>query len=386
VEDFTIVEHAETGEIISSLCLIGQTWSYEGIEFQVGRPELVSTHKEYRRRGLVRKQFDVVHQWSAERGQVMQFITGIPWFYRQFGYEMAVNLGSRRQGFLEHIPALNDEEVEPYTFRPVEEKDISFIAKLYRQSCQRNLLSCVRNEEIWQYEAFGRNPESDFAFRIEIITTPEGESVGYLMTHRTMIGGRMPVLGFELIDGVAWSEVVHPVLRRVKAIGEEIAQQESTEEKKVEFSSFSFGMGTNHPVYEIIPYRLPRVFDPYAYYVRVPDIPGFLRLITPVLEERLAKSVMAAYSGELKLCFYTDGVTMSFEKGKIKNIEAWEKPDHNKASALFPDLTFLQLLFGYRDVSALEDAYADIYYPHEFAKPLLKALFPHKPSYVFDLA
>ena len=114
-EDFTIVENIKTGEIVSTLCLIGQTWNYDGIPFQVGRPELVGTHEDYRRRGLVRKQFDVVHQWSEQRGQVMQIITGIPWFYRQFGYEMAVNLGGRRQGFLEHIPALKDEEEEPLT-------------------------------------------------------------------------------------------------------------------------------------------------------------------------------------------------------------------------------------------------------------------------------
>ena len=164
VEDFTIVENTNTAEIVSSLCLIGQTWSYDGIEFQVGRPELVSTHQDYRRRGLVRKQFEVVHQWSVERGQVMQIITGIPWFYRQFGYEMAVNLGGRRQGFLEHIPTLKDEEEEPYHFRPVEENDIPFITKLYQQSCQRNLLSCVRDEQLWHYEAFGRNPDSDFSF------------------------------------------------------------------------------------------------------------------------------------------------------------------------------------------------------------------------------
>jgi len=89
VADFTIVEEARTGAIVSSMSLISQTWAYDGIPFGVGRPELVGTDPEYRHRGLVRAQFEVIHQWSTERGERLQAITGIPWYYRQFGYEMA---------------------------------------------------------------------------------------------------------------------------------------------------------------------------------------------------------------------------------------------------------------------------------------------------------
>jgi len=52
--DFTVVEDTRTSQIVSSLCLISQTWSYAGISFGVGRPELVGTLPEYRRRGLQR--------------------------------------------------------------------------------------------------------------------------------------------------------------------------------------------------------------------------------------------------------------------------------------------------------------------------------------------
>jgi hypothetical protein len=61
-DDFTIVEEATTGRIVSSMNLISQTWTYAGIPFKVGRPELVSTLPEYRNRGLVRLQFDVIHR------------------------------------------------------------------------------------------------------------------------------------------------------------------------------------------------------------------------------------------------------------------------------------------------------------------------------------
>ncbi len=86
IGDFTIVEQADTGKIVSSMNLISQTWSYAGVKFKVGRPELVGTEPEYRHRGLVRAQFEVIHQWSAERGELAQAITRIPYYYRLFAY------------------------------------------------------------------------------------------------------------------------------------------------------------------------------------------------------------------------------------------------------------------------------------------------------------
>ena len=64
--DFTLVEDTRTGRIVSSLNLISQTWTYAGIPFRVGRPELVGTDPEFRNRGLVRIQFDGVtaRDWS----------------------------------------------------------------------------------------------------------------------------------------------------------------------------------------------------------------------------------------------------------------------------------------------------------------------------------
>jgi hypothetical protein len=69
--DFTVIEDTTTGSVVSSTCLIGQRFSYEGVEFDAGLPELVGTHPDYRRRGLVREQFEVLHRWGKERGHLM---------------------------------------------------------------------------------------------------------------------------------------------------------------------------------------------------------------------------------------------------------------------------------------------------------------------------
>ena len=111
--DFTLVENTRDGRIVSACNLIDQTWSYSGVPFAVGQPELVGTLPEYRRRGLIRAQMEVIHRWSAERGQVLQAISGIPFYYRQFGYEMALALGGGRRAFEPNLPASNPGQAEP---------------------------------------------------------------------------------------------------------------------------------------------------------------------------------------------------------------------------------------------------------------------------------
>ncbi len=102
--DFTVVEDTKTGKIVSSACLISQIWTYGGIPFKFGQPEYVATEPDYRRRGLVRKQFEVIHALSAARGELMLGIRGIPWYYRLFGYEMALDEEAERVIDGIHIP------------------------------------------------------------------------------------------------------------------------------------------------------------------------------------------------------------------------------------------------------------------------------------------
>ncbi len=58
----------------------------DGVELPGGQIEYVATDPAHQRQGLVRAQFDWHHRRSTERGDLAQFITGIPYLYRRFGY------------------------------------------------------------------------------------------------------------------------------------------------------------------------------------------------------------------------------------------------------------------------------------------------------------
>ena len=78
--DFAIVEDTSLPgcPVVACTCCWSHTWSYAGIPFGVGRPELVATLPEYRNRGLIRSLFAMFHARSASKGEQAQAITGIP--------------------------------------------------------------------------------------------------------------------------------------------------------------------------------------------------------------------------------------------------------------------------------------------------------------------
>jgi hypothetical protein len=391
-DDFLVVEDTATGNVISSTCLISQTWSYGGIPFGVGRIELVGTHPDHRRRGLVRAQFDVLHGWSAERGHLVQGITGIPWYYRQFGYEMAPELYGARRGPLSNVSELRDDQSEPFAIRPATPDDLAFVAEVADAANQRSLLSCVRDAALWRYELDGRLSEEAARWLLRVIEVPEGDRVGFLAHPELRWGSAIALTAYELKRGISWWAVTPSVLRYLKRVGADLKPYYPDAEGGPLCDAISFSLGGEHPAYDIVQQRLPQVSDPYAWFIRVPDLPAFLRLIIPVLERRLAESTMLGHTGTLLLDFYIDGVKLVFEEGRVVDIlphPLGSESDTERravgAFARFPDLTFLQVLFGYRSLAELRHAYADCGGNLE-ARLLVAALFPKQNSALWPIS
>jgi len=92
---------------------------------------------------------------------------------------------------------------------------------------------------------------------------------------------------------------------------------------------------------------------------------------------------VVGHSGEITLDFYRGGLRMVFEQGRLAGAEPWRAPLYGaNASGGFPPLVFLQVLLGHRSIEALRHAFPDVWVSEE-ARPVLGALFPTRPSFVF---
>lgn len=377
-DDFAVVEDRATGEFVASTCLLKQVWTYEGISFPVGRPEFVATRQEYRNRGLVRALFALIHERSDGRGDLAQGITGIPYFYRQFGYEFAADLEFGRTVYPATIPAREGEGPEAYRLERATETDLPFIQELYERRRHRWMLSSELRLDFLEFAHSLAINERAPTWQLHTIRDEAGERRGYVRTSSSRWDRHFVVWDVAVTAGTALSAVAPPVLRALAPLA---AAAPPARPAAGTFSALLLLLGREDPFYDVLGDAVAlRVMEPYAWYIRVPDLVKLIARLRPALERRVADSPFAGHTGELRFNFYRDGLRLVFEGGRLAAVEPWRQPAWGpRAQASFPPLVFYQALFGFRSIDELREALTDVRVEPEVAA-LLGALFPKRLS------
>jgi len=380
--DFALVEDTYAGEIVAGSVLMRQTCEYAGIPTSIGRPEAVATKLGYRNRGLIRAVFELLHARSDERGDLATAITGIYYYYRQFGYEYALDLSGTWRIALDTIPALAEDATEPYTLRLATLDDVPRVMEFYNRDRTRALVSTTIDEPTWRWIMSGMDPLTDENWNTYLILDGGRRAIGYVMAARARYGDIYTIRGLHVEPGVPLTAVLPSVLRALAAL---IPSVPAPHPRTRPTTQLSLALGREHPVYDVLPHSLPVAkLPPYAWYVRVANLPRFVTHIAPALEERLPGTVVAGYTGEVKLNFYRGGLRLGFEDGRLTTAEDWAPTAWDAGQAGFPPLVFLRLLFGYQSLEQLQTAYPDVWV-NDAVRPLMEALFPARLSWVLPL-
>lgn len=391
--DFALVEDTSKpgNPLVACTCLWRHEWSYAGIKFGVGRPEFVATDPAYRGRGLVRALFEMIHARSAAEGHLLQAITGIPYFYRQFGYEYVLDLGGSKVLHLPLVPEKTDDDPEPYTLVAASVADIPHLSTLYHQGRTNSLLWHEAPDAYWHYMVnYWLDPANRLRDRTEVsmglcylmIIDETGTVCGYVRVGVRRDWRDLYVRELALYPHINWQTVTPSLLRALRDYG---ATLPGTKPDTPAFTQIGFGLGRSHPLYDILDSLLVAGHDPYAWYIRVPDIAGFIDRISPALEDRLAASVVTRHTGVVRINFYRGGLQLIFHEGKVAGIEPWPIPIYGADPDLScPSLVFLQLLLGYRSLTELETFFPDVRAKDE-SRVLINTLFPACASTVYPL-
>lgn len=391
--DFALVEDTSKPDcpVVAYTCLWRLRWRYADIEFGVGQPEMVATRPEYRNRGLVRTLFAMIHARSAAEGHRVQAITGIPYFYRQFGYEYVLDLEGSRIVPVAAIPEKSGDAPEPFTLRLATLDDVPQLMAFYAQSRGDSLVWNDAPEAFWRHhiaawdDPFVQNDplRTILHGRLYMIVAGDGATVGYSRVAAKRWDEKFHIWGLHLAPGVNWLAAAPCLLRAFHACGQAAP---AVEDNAKPFSEIELMLGRTHPLYTMLDDALPlRTIPPYAWYLRVPDVPGFIQHIAPVLETRVAASNLAGYSGEVKLDFYRGGLRLVLVEGKLTEIAPWRAPAYGEgADAGCPLLVFNQLLFGYRSLAELRAFFPDVW-ANAAPAQVLDVLFPKQPSHVHAL-
>src|SRR5262249_25867344 len=205
----------------------------------------------------------------------------------------------------------------PYRLRAASEADAPFLAATSAHGARRYLITAPRDAAAWRYVIGGRSAGSAMGDQGRIIERQTGDAAGYVEHVGRLLGPRFAVRGVEGRPGGAWGAVAHPVLAYLCETAETYARETKTELGFID----GWMLGSAHPFAGVVQFSATR--RPYAYYLRVPDLPDLLRRLTPVLERRLADSPFVGHSGELRLSFYRSGLRLVLAGGRGKSGEGW---------------------------------------------------------------
>jgi hypothetical protein len=384
--DYAIVEdtHKTGNPIVAAVCLQHLEWDYEGIPFLMGRPEDVTTDADYRNRGLMRILFELIHTRSAAEGHLIQGITGIPYFYRQFGYEYALEMSGSQTVQLANIPKASEGEIEAYTLRDATLNDLPRLKELYQQQLPGYLVTTHIEDAYFQWVLTDWEEPATISKRNLVLTLAIVDMDNVVQGWLSLPGKRrwsnLYIRNMCLNRSLNIQAMMPSILRALQTYGADVPLEKPDGEA---LHGIKFSLDRNNPVYEAIGKLTSNPVLPDSWYIRIADLPKFIQRIAPVLERRLAASAVASYTGELKLDFYRGGLRLVFDKGHLVTAEDWRSTVlNNTADGGFPPRVFFKALFGYRSLADLRHAYSDVWVNNDV---LFNALFPVKASWALPL-
>lgn len=363
-QDQVVVEN-DQGEIVSALCLIPWTWRCEGASLPVGEMGIVGTAETYRGRGLVRAQVAYFKRRLRERGCVLSIIQGIPYFYRQFGYQYALPLEGGYRWEFRHIPNMENGD---YTRRRAEVGDIPYLSSLYDSAIRDLCFHTERSTAVWEYLLAGEDETDAMVHDTWIVEERERgnpQPLGYMRIPRFHFGEEL------VIDEAycARHDVGLWMLDQARQLAEERGKP---------------GIRLNLPASSYL-VRLALAHEgtslgTYSWQIHIPDDAALLRAMTPVLEDRLQNSPFVEWTGTLRISFFTRALSLRFEQGVLLAVENSLPAD--ECEVRMPYAAFTPLVTGHHSFEELRTQYPDSS-AHGGWRLLLDTLFPKRPSFIY---
>jgi hypothetical protein len=363
-EHWLYVEDPKTKNAVSTLCLIPWQIRFDGIEIKAAEMGIVATGEAFRNRGLIRCQVERFNELLVSGGYDLSHIQGIPYFYRQFGYEFAIPLEPRWRIDLDNLP--DPAKKTGLIFRRADRADIPELMKIFSESNQRLEMKSVRDERIWTY-LLGPSMKTEMAADTWIVENGAREALSYFRVAHHGFGKGLIVSE----AGSMKPDLCLAVLSKLKAIALR---------KKKPYIRLNLPDGCDL----VKTSRSLGAYNPrtWAWQIRIVSLRAFLEKLAPLFEKRLALSAFAGFSETVCLNLYREAFELRFARGRcseVKNVGFQER-----SGICLPPALLAPLLFGYRTPDEL------YHQEHDFLveprrRLLVQVLFPRVEAFLYTI-
>lgn len=360
--DLLYIEN-EDGEVIASVCLIPWTLHAGEVDLPAGELGIVGTREDYRGRGINRHLMGAFWQRLEERGCLLSIIQGIPYFYRQYGYEyshLPLEGGWRLQP--DQVPA---PLVEGYTFRLAAPEDAMLLATMYEAQTNRLDISARRSAAIWNYLLGDLLKPDAMEHETLMVVSPQGETAGYLRLPRYHFYENLVTIdecsGLNFAAGLA---VLNELARRARAEGQD---------------GIRFNLPQTAGLLQLARAYGAASLGTYSWQVRVPDMAALLGRMGPVLNARLAGTPFAGLTRKVSLDLYRQQVELDFRGGELVSAVS-VKHSENPILRIPPEQA-VPLVLGGRSLDEINASHPDAT-PRHLWRPLVEVLFPKTRAFL----
>lgn len=350
------------GNVVSILCLIEWTWRYGEVNLPVGEMGVVATDPAYRRQGLIRAQVEHFKARLAERGCLLSCIQGIPYYYRQFGYEYTLPLEGGWRIELRHI---SDPPAHAYRIRRATLEDVAQLAHLHEEATRGLTPHPVRSTERWEY-LLRTTALGDSGAHQTWVLTADDTVVAYVRLPEYHFGDELTVDDASRFTLDAAQVMLAHLRDRAGAADQPAIRLNlpaTSDLVQVARTVDAHDLGT------------------YAWQIHLPDVVKLLDAIRPTLTARLVDSVLHRHTGRLRVGFYRSGAQIEFDRGKVVAVDRLGQEEDVDCS--LPPMALAPLILGQRTVEELRAAYPDVSVGG-VPRLLLNTLFPRTPAFIFQ--
>lgn len=337
-EEWVLIEKGD--KIIASLCLITWTWQLDGVLLKCGEMGVVGTLPDYRGQGLIRELAHYHLDLLNQGGYHLSNIQGIPYFYRQFGYEYALPLEGGWRLDLHLIP---DDMPNDYTFRLATAQDIPALMRLYDTASRDLDIHAVRDEAIWDY-LLGASTKTGNVSETWCVLDSHDNIAAYWRVERYGFG-----TGLNINESSNLSQA-----QAIAVLGQ--AKKMAIERSK---PYIKIHIPQAHVLTQLARFYGGHDNGRYAWQMMIPDVPRLLTALKPAFEHRLANSPFANLTQTVIVNLYRRAFALVFQNGELTAVNSLGYYEGESNISLPPD-AFTQLILGYRSREELHIIFPDV--------------------------
>jgi predicted acetyltransferase len=351
---FIIAEDLSKNKMVASVIYMPWTYSYGGCLIKAVRLEEVFCEPDYQNQGIVREILRRIAEKSKDKNYLFEIVYGTNSVYNHLGYTYGIS--NEEEGYSYAIEPANAEN--NFIIQEASDENIPIMANLYEKNYNRNLLATsIGEKEIY----YNKNIYEQGTFYV--IKSKDETIQGFFLLYSNYI------YMMEIADTVSYFQIRSDLTN--------FFIQKS-------FANIYIKLGKTHPVYMVFNGLYQKKLLSECGFVKIHDIPKFLMGVSKILENRLAESPYAHFTGEFTIAMHKkdEAYKFIFKNGVLTDVSS-VKQAHGEVD--IERDRFIRLLFGKVSSEEINEEFSMYYFKNHDYRNIIEILFPKLQSHVVSI-